>query len=161
MGAKPIEGRMAAASEDGVVVFLIGLRINSFAAVRSWWPAFRAMGPMLAELSREKGSGLLGFKTLLGGPRETYMVQYWESKEKLLAYAAAQDKNHRPAWAAFNRRVREGKGKVGIWHETYVVPAGAHEAIYLNMPAYGLAKATGLVPVGRRGERAADRLRAS
>ncbi|GHK04621.1 hypothetical protein SY2F82_64180 [Streptomyces sp. Y2F8-2] len=54
-----------------------------------------------------------------------------------------------------------GKGKVGIWQETYVVPAGAHEAICMNMPAYGLAKATGLVPVGRRGDRAADRLRAS
>jgi hypothetical protein len=161
MGAKPIEGRMTAASEDGVVVFLIGIRINSHAAVRSWWPAFRTMGPMLAELSREKGSGLLGFKPLLGGLREICMVQYWESKEKLLACAAAQDKNHRPAWAAFNRRVREGKGGVGIWHETYVVPAGAHEAIYMNMLAYGLAEATGLVPVGRRGDRAADRLRVS
>jgi hypothetical protein len=161
MGAKPIEGRMTAASEDGVVVFLLGMRLNSFAAVRSWLPVARAIGPMLAELSRDEGSGLLGFKILLGGVREAYLVQYWESKEKLLEYASAQDKNHRPAWAAFNRRVREGKGKVGIWHETYVVPAGAHETIYLNMPAYGLAKATGVVPVGRRGERAAERLRIS
>jgi hypothetical protein len=161
MGARAIEGRMTAASEDGVVVFLIGMRINSFAAVRSWWPVARAMGPMLAELARDKDSGLLGCKSLLGGVREVYMVQYWESKEKLLAYAAAPERNHRPAWAAFNRRVREGKGRVGIWHETYVVPAGSHEAIYMNMPAFGLAKATGVVPVGRRGDRAADRLRTS
>ena len=161
MGAKPIEGRMTAEREDGVVVFLLGMRINSFTAVRSWLPVARAMGPMLAELSRDKDSGLLGFKALLGGVREVHLVQYWESKEKLLAYAAAQDKNHRPAWTAFNRRVREGKGKVGIWHETYVVPAGSHETIYANMPAYGLAKATGVVPVGRRGERAAERLRVS
>jgi len=159
MRGKPIEGRMTAASEDGVVVFHIGMRINSFAAVRSWWPVARAMGPMLAELARDEGSGLLGYKTLLGGVRELYLVQYWESKEKLLAYAAAPDKNHRPAWAAFNRRLREGKGKVGFWHETFVVPAGSHESIYMNMPEFGLGKATGVVPVGRRGDRAADRLR--
>ncbi|MFJ8362844.1 DUF4188 domain-containing protein [Streptomyces sp. NPDC093984] len=161
MSGKPIEGRMTAAGEDGVVVFHIGMRINSFAAVRSWWPVARAMGPMLAELARDKDSGLLGYKSLLGGVREVYLVQYWESKEKLLAYAAAPDKSHRPAWAAFNRRLREGRGKVGFWHETYVVPAGSHESIYMNMPEFGLGKATGVVPVGRRGDRAADRLRIS
>ena len=159
MSVKPIEGRTTAAAEGEVVVFLIGMRVNSFAAVRSWWPVARAMGPMLAELSRERGSGLLGYKALLGGPREVYVVQYWESKEKLLAYAVAPDRGHRPAWAAFNRRLREGRGKVGFWHETYVVPAGSYESIYLNMPEYGLGRATGVVPVARRGERAADRLR--
>jgi hypothetical protein len=161
MSAKPIEGRMTAAGEGEVVVFLIGVRINSVAAVRSWWPVSRAMGPMLKELSQEEGSGLLGVQTLLGWTRVVYMVQYWESKEKLLAYASAPDKKHRPAWAAFNRRLREGKGKVGFWHETYVVPAGAHESIYVNMPGFGLGEATGVVPVGRRGERAAERLRVS
>ncbi|MFI9603941.1 DUF4188 domain-containing protein [Streptomyces sp. NPDC052043] len=159
MGAKPIEGRMTAAGEDEVVVFLIGMRINSFVAVRSWWPVARAMGPMLAELARDRGSGLLGFRSLLGGARELHLVQYWESREKLLAYASAPDGKHRPAWAAFNRRLREGKGKVGFWHETYVVPAGSYESVYVNMPESGLAKATGVMPVGRRGERAADRLR--
>jgi len=161
MGAKSIEGRMTAAREDGVVVFHIGMRINSFAAVRSWWPVAMAMGPMLAELTRDPDSGLLGYRSLLGGPREVHLVQYWESREKLLAYAAAPDRNHRSAWSAFNRRLREGKGKVGFWHETYVVPAGAHESIYMNMPPSGLAQATGVVPVARRGDRAADRLRIS
>jgi hypothetical protein len=161
MGDRPVEGRMTAAGEDEVVVFLIGMRINSFTALRSWLPTVRAMGPMIAELSREKGNGLLGHQFLLGFPRVLCVVQYWASKEKLLAYASAPDKEHRPAWAAFNRRLREGKGKVGIWHETYVVPAGSYESVYVNMPAFGLGKATGVVPVGRRGERAADRLRTS
>ncbi|MFF4489123.1 DUF4188 domain-containing protein [Streptomyces sp. NPDC001544] len=161
MGAKLIEGRMTAASEGEVVVFLIGMRINSFTALRSWLPVSRAMGPMIAELSREKGSGLLGHQFLLGFPRVLYVVQYWDSKEKLLAYASAPDKRHRPAWAAFNRRLREGKGNVGFWHETYVVQAGSYESIYMNMPEFGLGRATGVVPVGRRGDRAADRLRAS
>ncbi|MFF8729677.1 DUF4188 domain-containing protein [Streptomyces sp. NPDC015171] len=161
MGDAVVEGRMTAAHEGGVVVFLIGMRINSYAAVRSWWPVARAMGPMIAELRRDRSEGLLGYKALCGGPREIHLVQYWESKEKLLAYASAQDRHHRPAWAAFNRRLREGRGRVGFWHETYVVPAGAHESIYMNMPAHGLGEATGVLPVGRRGDRAADRLRAS
>jgi hypothetical protein len=161
MGDTLNEGRTTAGREGGVVVFLIGMRINSFAAVRSWWPVAKAMGPMLAELRRDRDGGLLGFKALRGGLREVYLVQYWESQEKLLAYASAPDRHHRPAWAAFNRRLREGRGKVGFWHETYVVPAGAHESVYVNMPAYGLGAATGVLPVGRRGDRAADRLHTS
>ncbi|AJE42688.1 DUF4188 domain-containing protein [Streptomyces nodosus] len=150
---------MTAASEGEMVVFLIGVRINSFTAVRSWWPVLSAMGPMLKELVDDRDSGLLGYESQLSGVREVGYVQYWESREKLLAYAAAPDRKHHPAWAAFNRRVREGRGKVGFWHETYVVPAGSYESVYVNMPESGLAKATGVMPVGRRGERAADRLR--
>ncbi|WP_262007597.1 DUF4188 domain-containing protein [Streptomyces sp. FIT100] len=157
---QPIQGRMTAEAQGEVVVFLIGMRVNSFRAVRSWWPVFKAMPRMLRELSQDKDSGLLGYQLLLGAPRVLYTVQYWESKEKLLAYAAAQDKEHRPAWTAFNRRMREGKDKVGFWHETYLVPAGSYENVYVNMPAFGLGAATDVVPVARRGERAADRLKA-
>ncbi|MFD4629789.1 DUF4188 domain-containing protein [Streptomyces sp. NPDC058284] len=160
MSDKPIEGRMTAEREEGVVIFHIGMRINSFRAVRSWLPVFRAMPRMLKELSKDRESGLLGYQLLLGSPRVLCVVQYWESQEKLLAYSAAPDKVHRPEWTAFNRRLKQGRGKVGFWHETYVVPAGAHEAVYVNMPPFGLAAATGVIPVGRRGERAADRLKA-
>ncbi|MBJ7904709.1 DUF4188 domain-containing protein [Streptomyces sp. DSM 110735] len=156
--SETVEGRVTAAAEDEIVVFLIGMRINSFAALRSWVPVARAMPKMIKELAREKENGLLGFQALLGFPRVAYVVQYWESKEKLLAYASAPDKEHRPAWGEFNRRLRQGRGKVGIWHETYVVPAGSYESVYVNMPAFGLGAATGVVPVGRRGERAAERL---
>ncbi|MEU6991281.1 DUF4188 domain-containing protein [Streptomyces sp. NPDC046465] len=159
MSDKPIDGRMTAEREGEVVVFHIGMRINNFRAVRSWWPLFRAMPRMLRELSQDAEVGMLGYQLLFGAPRMLYVVQYWESQEKLLAYSTAQGKEHRPAWAAFNRRLREGKGKVGFWHETFVVPAGAHEAVYINMPRFGLGAATGVIPVGRRGDRAAERLR--
>ncbi|WP_190329452.1 MULTISPECIES: DUF4188 domain-containing protein [Streptomyces] len=161
MSGKPIEGRMTAEAEGDVVVLHIGMRINAFRAVRSWWPVFTAMSRMLKELARDPESGMLGHRLLLGGPRLVYVVQYWESQEKLLAYATASDKKHRPEWAAFHRRLREGRGKVGLWHETFVVRAGAHEQVYVNMPPFGLGAATGVIPVGRRGERAADRLRAA
>ncbi|MFE4496142.1 DUF4188 domain-containing protein [Streptomyces niveus] len=158
MGTKLFEGRTTAGAEGDIVVFLVGMRINNFRALRSWWPVFTAMPRMVRELSRDKGRGLLGVRSLLGFPRVLYVVQYWESKEKLLAYASAQGGEHRPAWTEFNRRVRAGRGKVGFWHETCIVPAGSYESVYVNMPAFGLGAATEVVPVGRRGERAADRL---
>jgi Domain of unknown function (DUF4188) len=161
MGATVIAGRQTAAAEGDIVVFHIGMRINRLRAPRSWLPVLRAMPRMLQELAGDKDSGLLGWQLLLGGPRTFQVVQYWRSQEQLLAYASAADRRHRPAWAEFNRRARAGKRHVGVWHETYVVPAGSYEAIYADMPAYGLAAATGVVPIGRRGERAAERLRGS
>ncbi|MEV6594166.1 DUF4188 domain-containing protein [Streptomyces acidicola] len=161
MPEKVVPGRNTAAAEGDVVVFHIGLRINRLLAFSSWLPAFMSMPRMLRELSQEKSSGLLGYKVLYGGLREFYVVQYWTDKERLLAYAHQQDKEHRPAWTAFNRRARTGKGHVGIWHETFIVPAGSYESVYDDMPAYGLAAATGVVPVGRRGDTAAQRLSAA
>lgn len=158
MGTAPIAGRVTAAAEGEVVVFLIGMRINRWRAVRHWIPAFAAMSRMLRELSRDKGSGLLGYRLYSGGPRVHTVVQYWESRDKLLAYASDGQREHRPAWAAFNRRARGSAGKVGIWHETYLVPAGSYEVVYSGMPAFGLGAAWGVEPVARRGERAAQRL---
>ncbi|MEU5427902.1 DUF4188 domain-containing protein [Streptomyces olivoreticuli] len=158
MGAAPIAERVTTAAEGDVVVFLIGIRINRWRSVRHWLPTLTAMPRMLKELAREEGGGLLGYSLNTGGPRQYMVVQYWESREKLLAYASAPDRRHRPAWAAFNRRARSGAGSVGIWHETYIVPAGSYEAIYSGMPPTGLGEAHGVEPVGRRGERAADRL---
>ncbi|MEV6791619.1 DUF4188 domain-containing protein [Streptomyces sp. NPDC051320] len=159
MGMAPTPGRrVTAAAEGDVVVFLIGMRINHWRAVRHWLPALAAMPRMLKELSRNADSGLLGLRGLGGGPRVYGVVQYWESREKLLAYASDRGGRHHPAWAAFNRRVRGSKGGVGIWHETYIVPAGSYESVYCDMPPTGLGAAWGVEPAGRRGERAAQRL---
>jgi hypothetical protein len=65
---------------------------------------------------------------------------------------------HHAAWREFNRRVGTG-GDVGVWHETYQVRAGQHESVYANMPMFGLAAAGTHVPVGRRGDTAAERIR--
>ncbi|WP_204165941.1 DUF4188 domain-containing protein [Streptomyces sp. NEAU-S7GS2] len=160
MSGKPVQGRMTADGGREVVVFLIGMRFNSWRAVRSWLPVFLAMPRMIKELARDPDSGMIGYRLLPGLPRNFAVLQYWDSKEKLFAYAADQNGEHRPAWAAFNRRVREGRNKVGFWHETYVVPAASYESIYVNMPSFGLGEALGAVPVGRRGERAVDRMAA-
>ncbi|MFI1093063.1 DUF4188 domain-containing protein [Streptomyces sp. NPDC020917] len=158
MSRRPAPERTTADTEGEVVVFLIGMRINHFWAPHRWLPVFTAMPRMLRELGRDKDAGLLSHVLLTGSPRTYYVVQYWESKDKLYAYAADRDKLHRPAWAAFNRRARNGGRAVGVWHETYVVPAGGYEAIYYGMPPFGLAAAHGVVPLATRGGTGRERL---
>ena len=80
-----------------------------------------------------------------------------ESAEHLQAYARNSDKTHLPAWQAFNREVGTG-GDVGIWHETYVVPQGHAESVYVNMPRYGLGLAGALFPAKGQRATAAKRL---
>ncbi|MEV0736416.1 DUF4188 domain-containing protein [Streptomyces sp. NPDC050549] len=159
MFAKAVNGRTTAAAEGEVVVLLIGMRINRFWAVHHWVPVLLAMPRMLRELGRDRSRGLLGHVLLTASPRTYYVVQYWESKEKLYKYASSPDMLHHKAWAIINRKEKAGKvrGHVGLWHESYVVPEGSYEAIYADMPAFGLAAAHGQVPVERRGRRAKDR----
>ncbi|MGW7046046.1 DUF4188 domain-containing protein [Streptomyces avermitilis] len=159
MFAKPVAGRTTAAAEGDVVVLLIGMRINHFWAVHQWLPVFLAMPRMLRELTRDRSRGLLGHVLLTASPRTYYVVQYWESREKLYAYATSPDMFHHRAWAIINRKERAGKarGHVGLWHETYVAPEGSYESIYADMPPFGLAAAHGVLPIEKRGRRAKDR----
>jgi hypothetical protein len=151
--------RTTADAKGDVVVLLIGMRINRFRSVHLWLPVMLAMFRMLRELEKDPARGLRGRVMLTASPRTYYVVQYWESKEKLYAYATAPDAFHHEAWAQLNRKERTGKlrGQVGIWHEAYVVPEGSYEAIYGDMPAFGLAAAHGQVPLERRGRYAKDR----
>jgi hypothetical protein len=116
------------------------MRINNFFAARKWLPALRAMGPMLRELYQHPEKGFLGGEFFLywRGPA---LVQYWRSFEDLERFARNPDDPHLPAWQRFNRTVGSD-GSMGIFHETYIVECGNFEAIYGNMPVFGLAKAT-------------------
>jgi hypothetical protein len=151
--------RTTADAKGDVVVLLIGMRINRFWAVHLWLPVMLAMFRMLRELEKDPARGLRSRVLLTASPRTYYVVQYWESKEKLYAYATAPDAFHHKAWAQLNRKERTGKlrGQVGIWHEAYVVPEGSYEAIYGDMPAFGLAAAHGQIPLEKRGRYAKDR----
>lgn len=147
--------RMTHQHDDALGVFLIGMRFNRLHRPDQWIPVFLAMPKMLTELYRNKAGaargevddlGFLGARTLLGGKGLT-VVQYWRSVEDIYRYAGAADREHRPAWSAFNARARKAKGVVGIWHETFAVPAGGHESVYVGCPTMGLADATAAVPV--------------
>lgn len=134
-----LNDRLCAEIDGEIVVFLIGMRINRPWKVWKWLPVVRAMLPMLRELGAQPELGLLASRPLPGFRTPT-LLQYWRSAEHLRAYAHAPDKSHLGAWQAFNRAIGTS-GDVGIWHETYVVTAGASEAIYVNMPRFGLGRA--------------------
>jgi hypothetical protein len=151
-----IPQRMTAHIEGDFVVFLIGMRINKLHKIHEWWPVTRAMPRMLRELDANPELGLLGHQFWLGG-RNVLVVQYWRSMEQLMRYAHDREAAHLPAWREFNRRIGTSDS-VGIWHETYHVPAGQHESIYFNMPRFGLGKAAELVEAKGRRRTAAGRL---
>lgn len=54
-----------------------------------------------------------------------------------------------------------GSGDIGVWHETYQVPASGIEVVYNGMPMFGLAKATTHVQVGPGSNTAKQRMGAA
>jgi len=154
------------AAVDSLVVFHIGMTIRTPWRPDLWGPVAAAMPRMLAELHRNRDAaargeaedlGFLGAATLMGaqGP---WVVQYWRSTEHLYEYARLGSGAHLPAWKAFNATARKHPGAVGIWHETYAVPADGIETFYGNGAAVGLATAVGSAPLGSRGRTARQRL---
>ena len=156
--AQIFPGRFTADTDRPFVVFIIGMRINKPLAFAKWVPTALAMGPMLRSLAQDPESGYLGGEPFLY-PSGIGLIQYWRSADDLERFARSPQEPHLKAWQRFNKAVGKD-GSVGIWHETYQVAAGAYEAIYANMPRFGLSAATRHVPVGKRGETARERLNA-
>ena len=146
--AKVIPGRYTAHTDEPFVVFLIGMRINRIRAFRKWTATARAMNPMLRTLFTHREKGLLGAETFLYW-RGVAVVQYWRSFDDLERFARSRLDPHLEAWRRYNKEIG-ADGTVGIWHETYMVQPKQYEAVYGNMPVFGLAKAMQHVPaVGR------------
>lgn len=130
---------------DTVTVFLIGMRANR------WWKMGRiaqvtsAMPAMMQHLAAHPEAGLLGSEQWFG--RTTVMLSYWDSPEHLRRFAADKDSPHLGPWRKFMKEIA-GSGDIGVWHETYQVPASGIEVVYNGMPMFGLAKATTHVQVG-------------
>lgn len=156
-------GRFSAAPDPdrhaGLVLFHIGMRINRLRAPRTWLPVLLAMPAMLRELSQRPELGLLGFETYRSG-RTFLVVQYWRDFASLTAWARDTDAPHLPAWRAYNRAVRRSDA-AGVFHETFTIGAGGSEAVYVDMPVMGLARATAHVPIAHRGQSAARRMDAT
>jgi Domain of unknown function (DUF4188) len=141
------QGRWTARIDGDFVVFIIGARLQASHPLRSLHDLGefkRGMRAMLTYLTARPEKGLLGHQT---SGVSTLVVQYWRSFEHLEAFAQDEDDPHLATWRSYWRRVGRS-GRTGIWHETYLVRAGEYEAIYGNMPAYGLAKASEAVKVG-------------
>ena len=137
-------GRQMAQIEGDFVVFIIGYR-PTWARLQHTWGDLggrRGMFRMLKELSDNPESGLLGYeRSTFGG----IIIQYWRSFDHLERFANDNSDLHVAAWRDYWRRVGTEEG-TGIWHETYLVRAGEYEAVYANMPPFGLGKVSTLVP---------------
>jgi Domain of unknown function (DUF4188) len=151
-------GRHTADIDGDFVVFLIGMRFNKPWKVRKWGPVFIAMPKMLRTLSQHPELGCLGFQSWFG--RTRILLQYWRSFEDLDRFARDKDLPHLEPWRKFNQVIHDS-GDVGIWHETYRVRAREYEAIYGNMPVFGLAAAARHEPVRRKANSAAARIGAT
>lgn len=134
-------GRYTARRNGPFILFLIGMRVHRPWAPWEWLPVFSAMPGMMREVAANPDSGFLGAESFIS-LTNPLIVQYWKDFDSLLAYAHDRQGKHFPAWARFNREVG-ANGKIGIWHETYRIEAGACESIYGNMPLTGLATTRG------------------
>ena len=89
-------------------------------------------------------------------PHYINVQQYWESFDKLLAYAHDKDGHHFLMQGGVQQTDFKTTKNIGIWHETYLVEPGKFECVYGNMPLFGLAAATSHVlarrPAGKRRE---------
>jgi hypothetical protein len=95
-------GQFVAHPQGEVVVFLVGMRVNRWREIRSWWPVLTGMPRMLRELEGAD-RGLLGARSYWSG-RVFLVVQYWRTAEELGAYAKDVSLSHAPAWGAFNKQ---------------------------------------------------------
>jgi hypothetical protein len=137
-------GRWTAEIEGDFVVFIIGARINKpwqlFRIVRDLGGR-RGMNHMLRYLTEHPDKGLLGYESM-----GFANIQYWRSFDRLEAFAKDSEDPHLSVWRNYWKRVGKDD-RAGIWHETFLVRDGEYEAIYGNVPARGLGKASSLVRV--------------
>jgi hypothetical protein len=152
-----IKDRVCAEIDGEIVIFLIGVRINKPWKFWKWLRVVSAMPRMLAELTAHPELGMLSARGHFG-LRNSMVLQYWKSADHLESFAQSSTNAHLPAWQAFNREIGSN-GDVGIWHETYVVPPGFSESVYVNMPRYGLGLVGSVFPAKGSRATAAKRLR--
>ena len=152
-----IASRVTARIEGDFVVFLVGMRINRPWKLHKWLPVARAMPKMLREL--EAAAPEVGFLGHNGLGLSLSVLQYWRSFDHLERYARDRAARHWPAWVEFNRRMKDARGDVGIWHEIYKVRAGEYESVYSGMPPHGLGKAAGRAAVTEASDSARHRLK--
>jgi hypothetical protein len=146
---------MTADIDGDFVVFLIGARFNKkIQIIQSLLDlgGRRSMKYLLDHLVAHPEKGLLAYEM---GLMRT--IQYWRSFEHLEAFAKDTDDPHLATWRNYWHRVGQRGTRTGIWHETYRVRAGEYEAIYSNMPPFGLGNAGRIRPLSQSST-ARDRL---
>lgn len=134
-------------ADSDVVVFLIGLRCNSPLGMLA--PGFREVGPFFPQMVKDLEAhaeefGFLGMTSWLNASdRETnneiMSVGYFKTVEGLHAFAHSEV--HRKGWEWWNANTKQYP-YLSIFHETYHVPKGHWETIYVNSHVSGLQSTT-------------------
>lgn len=134
-------------ANDDVVVFMIGTRSNHPFGILA--PGFEQTGKYFASMAQSLEDhadefGFLGMTSWLnssdrGSKSESMMVCYFRSTEGLHAFAHSQ--HHREGWDWWNRNVKN-MPHISIYHETYHVPKGHWENIYINSHISGINTTT-------------------
>ncbi len=136
-------GRWTANVDGDFVVFVIGAHIEHDQDLAEALEDYSGgMLPMLEYLTQHPEFGLLGYHA----PSPLLTVQYWRSFEHLEAFARNDTAPHFAAWRKYQQRA-SGKGRSGIFHETFLVKAGQYESVYDNMRPTGLGAFATLTPL--------------
>ena len=133
-------GKYTSKPEDSFVIFIFGMRINKFLYLWLWIPFFIRLFRMVRRLRQYRESGMMNANLFFSG-QGLGVMQYWESFDKLEFFAKDNNDLHIPSNIKYKKSIGKS-GKIGIWHETYLVEHDKFETMYFNMPKWGLAKAT-------------------
>ncbi|KAJ3008698.1 hypothetical protein HKX48_008392 [Thoreauomyces humboldtii] len=160
-----IRGRVTGKLSGDHVVFLIGARLNNYSALMSGEMADAGAGMqrMQAELLAHPELGCLHTENYVSADSSgthTLLVQYWRSVKHLQAYSRSRLNQHFEPMVTSRKRTK-ATGDVGIWHETFLVQDGNYEAIYVNMPQFGLGAAGHVEQASVKTGTMKDRLHAS
>jgi hypothetical protein len=154
--AEIFAGRYTAHADRPVVVFAIGMRINSLHRVHKWLRPTINTIRMWRYIQSRRPEGYLGGYLFVYW-RGLGMLQYWRDFDSLEAFSHDKRQPHLAAWQQLARQTKSDQ-TFGYWHETYEVAPGTSECIYGSMPRFGLAEATEHVAIDQATEAARARL---
>jgi len=130
-------------ANNDIVVFLIGTRVNHAMGLAA--PGVLEMGGYMTQMCKDLNThaeefGFLGMTSWLNSTdratnSEILEVCYFRSVEGLQKFAHSD--YHRKAWDWWNKTIKQHP-HLAIFHETYHVPKGHWESIYVNSHVSGL-----------------------
>lgn len=133
-------------ADNDIVVFLIGFRNNHPLGIFA--PGVKEIGDYFQQMVRDLEShdeefGLMGMTSWVNSSARTtqnegMQVGYFKTVEGLHAFAHSD--YHMKGWKWWNANVKQWP-HLSIYHETYHVPKGHWETIYVNSHVSGLPSA--------------------
>lgn len=135
------DGSKGLPSGRGFALLILGIKFSHPLGVFA--PGVKEAGKyfqeMVADLNaRKKENGYLT-GSVQQGVNGLSIIGYFESMEALHAFAHAP--MHREAWNWWNTNVK-AMPHLGVYHESYDIPAHHWEAVYLQTPKLGLGSST-------------------